>query len=76
MAEKLARGQDNIPAVGKAAGIGARNAERLRVTEVNKLGAYTEFTVDDAQRYHAATYSIGMGVADRVSREFEQPFGQ
>ena len=121
----IARGQDTIPAVAKAAGIGERNAERLltalsamtllsrsgerftnaadverflvkdsdryagpwilftkprweaygkmserlRSTEVNKLGAYKEFTVDDARRYHGATYSIGMGAARLFSRQ-------
>ena len=123
----IARGQDTIPAVAKAAGIGERNAERLltalsamtllsrdgehftnaadverflvkdsdryagpwilftkprweaygkmserlRSTEVNKLGAYTEFTVDDARRYHGATYSIGMGAARLFSRQVD-----
>ena len=123
----IANGQDTIPAVGKAAGIGERNAERLltalcamtlvrrtgdrfsnaadverflvkgsdryagpwilftkprweaygrmserlRNAEVNKLGAYTEFTVDDARRYHAATYSIGMGAARLFSRQVD-----
>ncbi|MBS0549054.1 MAG: hypothetical protein JSR24_14965, partial [Proteobacteria bacterium] len=117
----IARGQDTIPAVAEAAGIGERNAERLltalvamtlltyedgpaggrfanapdvqrflvkdsdryagpwilftkprwdaygkmserlRSAEVHKLGAYQEFTVEDARRYHGATYSIGMG---------------
>ena len=123
----LARGQNTIPAVARAAGIGERNAERLltalcamtllsregdrfanapdverflvkdsdryagpwilftkprweaygkmserlRSTEVNKLGAYKEFTVDDARRYHAATYSIGMGAARLFSRQVD-----
>ena len=123
----IARGQDTIPAVARAAGIGERNAERLltalsamtllsrdgdrftnaadverflvkdsdryagpwilftkprweaygrmserlRSTEVNKLGAYKEFTVDDARRYHGATYSIGMGAARLFSRQVD-----
>ena len=123
----IARGQDTIPAVAKAAGIGERNAERLltalsamtllsrngerftnaadverflvkdseryagpwilftkprweaygkmserlRSTEVNKLGAYKEFTVEDARRYHGATYSIGMGAARLFSRQVD-----
>ena len=123
----IARGQDTIAAVAKAAGIGERNAERLltalsamtllsrdgdrftnaadverflvkdsdryagpwilftkprweaygkmserlRSTEVNKLGAYKEFTVDDARRYHGATYSIGMGAARLFSRQVD-----
>jgi predicted nicotinamide N-methyase len=123
----IAHGQDTIPAVATAAGIGERNAERLltvlcamtlvsrtggrfsnaadverflvkgsdryagpwilftkprweaygkmserlRNTEVNKLGAYKEFTVNDARRYHAATYSIGMGAARLFSRQVD-----
>ncbi len=123
----IARGQDTIPAVGEAAGIGERNAERLltalcamtlltrdgerfanapdvqrflvkdsdryagpwilftkprwdaygrmserlRSQEVHRLGAYQEFTVDDARRYHAATYSIGMGAARLFSRQVD-----
>ena len=46
-------------------------SERLRNTEVNKLGAYKEFTVDDARRYHGATYSIGMGAARLFSRQVD-----
>ena len=43
-------------------------AERLRRTTENRLGAYVEFTIEDARRYHAATYSIGMGAARLFSR--------
>lgn len=46
-------------------------SERLRSTEVNKLGAYKEFTVEDARRYHGATYSIGMGAARLFSRQVD-----
>jgi predicted nicotinamide N-methyase len=123
----IANGQDTIPAIGQAAGIGVRNAERLltalaalalirregerftnapdverflvkgseryagpwilftkprweafgkmserlRRQQVNKLGAYTEFTVEDARRYHGATYSIGMGAARLFSRQVD-----
>lgn len=123
----IARGQDTIPAVGKSAGIGERNAERLltalvamtlltregetfanapdvqrflvkdsdryagpwilftkprweaygkmserlRSTDVHRLGAYQQFTVEDARRYHAATYSIGMGAARLFSRSVD-----
>ena len=42
--------------------------ERLRRKTENRLGQYTEFTVEDARRYHAATYSIGMGAARLFSR--------
>ncbi len=45
--------------------------ERLRRTEENRLGQYTEFTVEDARRYHAATYSIGMGAARLFSRSVD-----
>ena len=43
-------------------------SKRLRSTIENTLGAYVEFTVEDARRYHAATYSIGMGAARLFSR--------
>ena len=46
-------------------------SERLRRREENTLGQYTEFTVDDARRYHAATYSIGMGAARLFSRSVD-----
>jgi SAM-dependent methyltransferase len=46
-------------------------SQRLRNTVENKLGAYTEFTVEDARRYHAATYSIGMGTARLFSRSVD-----
>ena len=45
--------------------------ERLRRREETTLGQYTEFTVDDARRYHAATYSIGMGAARLFSRSVD-----
>ncbi|MCF8533075.1 MAG: methyltransferase [Reyranella sp.] len=123
----IAHGQDTIPAVAKAVGISARNAERLltvlvamtlltregdrfanaadvqrflvkdsdryagpwilftkprwpafgelskrlRSPEENRLGAYVDFTVEDARRYHAATYSIGMGAARLFSRSVD-----
>ncbi|WP_428664063.1 methyltransferase [Reyranella sp.] len=46
-------------------------SERLRRREEKTLGQYTEFTVDDARRYHAATYSIGMGAARLFSRSVD-----
>jgi SAM-dependent methyltransferase len=46
-------------------------AERLRRETENRLGAYESFTVDDARRYHAATYSIGMGAARLFSRSVD-----
>ena len=46
-------------------------SQRLRNRTENRLGAYTEFTVEDARRYHAATYSIGMGAARLFSRSVD-----
>lgn len=46
-------------------------SRRLRNSQENRLGAYTEFTVEDARRYHAATYSIGMGAARLFSRSVD-----
>jgi hypothetical protein len=45
--------------------------ERLRSKTENRLGAYVGFTVKDARRYHAATYSIGMGAARLFSRSVD-----
>ena len=45
--------------------------DRLRRKEEKKLGAYVEFSVEDARRYHAATYSIGMGAARLFSRSVD-----
>lgn len=46
-------------------------SEHLRRREENHLGQYVEFSVDDARRYHAATYSIGMGAARLFSRSVD-----
>jgi SAM-dependent methyltransferase len=46
-------------------------ADRLRSPAENRLGAYGSFTVEDARRYHAATYSIGMGAARLFSRSVD-----
>jgi len=46
-------------------------SERLRKRTENTLGAYVDFSVDDARRYHAATYSIGMGAARLFSRSVD-----
>lgn len=46
-------------------------AQRLRSPTENRLGAYESFTVEDARRYHAATYSIGMGAARLFSRSID-----
>lgn len=48
-----------------------RLTERLRDREEKRLGAYVNFTVEDARRYHAATYSIGMGAARLFSRSVD-----
>ena len=46
-------------------------SQRLRNPAEKHLGAYTEFTVEDARRYHTATYSIGMGAARLFSRSVD-----
>src|SRR5215510_4299955 len=46
-------------------------SQRLRNPVENRLGAYESFTVEDARRYHAATYSIGMGAARLFSRSVD-----
>jgi len=46
-------------------------SDRLRRKEETRLGAYVDFSVDDARRYHAATYSIGMGAARLFSRSVD-----
>ena len=46
-------------------------SRRLRNPEENRLGAYVDFSVEDARRYHAATYSIGMGAARLFSRSVD-----
>jgi hypothetical protein len=46
-------------------------SNRLRSPEENRLGAYVNFSVEDARRYHAATYSIGMGAARLFSRSVD-----
>src|SRR5258707_924452 len=43
----------------------------LRAPTENPLGAYERFPVDDARRYHAATYSLGMGAARLFSRSVD-----
>jgi SAM-dependent methyltransferase len=46
-------------------------SQRLRAKAENRLGAYESFSVEDARRYHAATYSIGMGAARLFSRSVD-----
>jgi SAM-dependent methyltransferase len=48
-----------------------RLAELLRERDENVLGAYTEFTVEDARRYHAATSSIGFGAGRKFCRDVD-----
>jgi hypothetical protein len=46
--------------------------ERLRSKEpLNILGAVADLTVEDARRYHEATYSIGMGSGRRFARQVD-----
>jgi hypothetical protein len=45
--------------------------QRLRRKQETRLGAYVDFSVEDARRYHAATYSIGMGAARLFSRSVD-----
>ena len=46
-------------------------SEALRSKEVRVLGDYTNFTVEDARRYHAATNSIGMGAGRRFAKQVD-----
>ena len=49
-----------------------RLTERLRSKEPpNILGAVADLTVEDARRYHEATFSIGMGSGRRFSRQVD-----
>jgi precorrin-6B methylase 2 len=45
--------------------------EHLQAEDSARLGMYTEFTEADAKRYHAATYSIGMGAARRFHKQVD-----
>jgi len=46
-------------------------ANRLRAKQEHKLGIYEDFSVEDARKYHEATYSIGMGAARRFCRQVD-----
>jgi SAM-dependent methyltransferase len=46
-------------------------SQSLRSKAESRLGAYESLTVEDARRYHAATYSIGMGAARLFSRSVD-----
>jgi SAM-dependent methyltransferase len=39
--------------------------------EPSRLGRYGEFTVESARKYHAATYSIGLGAGRRFARQVD-----
>ncbi|MFM9942136.1 MAG: methyltransferase [Hyphomicrobiaceae bacterium] len=48
-----------------------RLAEHMRTKELRLIGAIGDFTVEDAQRYHDATYSIGLGAGRRFVRQVD-----
>jgi predicted nicotinamide N-methyase len=48
-----------------------RLAEHLRAKELKLMGSLDAFTVEDARRYHAATYSIGLGAGRRFARQVD-----
>ncbi len=48
-----------------------RLTEHLKAEDSARLGMYTKFTENDAKRYHAATYSIGMGAARRFHKQVD-----
>lgn len=48
-----------------------RLAEHLRVPKLRTMGSIGDFTVEDARRYHKATYSIGMGAGRRFVRQVD-----
>lgn len=48
-----------------------RLADHLRAKDLTVMGAMADFTIDDARRYHAATYSIGLGAGRRFVRQVD-----
>jgi len=48
-----------------------RLSEHLRVKDLKVLGSIETFTVEDARRYHQATYSIGLGAGRRFVRQVD-----
>ncbi len=48
-----------------------RLAEHVRAKNLRLIGAIGDFTVEDAQRYHDATYSIGLGAGRRFARQVD-----
>ncbi|MGD9803489.1 MAG: methyltransferase [Hyphomicrobiaceae bacterium] len=48
-----------------------RLAEHLRTKTLKRMGSIGGFTIEDARRYHKATYSIGMGAGRRFVRHVD-----
>ena len=48
-----------------------RLADHLRTKDLKVMGSIETFTVADARRYHAATYSIGLGAGRRFVRQVD-----
>lgn len=48
-----------------------RLSEHIRTKNLRLIGAIGDFTVEDAQRYHDATYSIGLGAGRRFVRQVD-----
>lgn len=48
-----------------------RLAEHIRARDLKVMGSIDRFTGPDARRYHAATYSIGMGAGRRFVRQVD-----
>jgi ubiquinone/menaquinone biosynthesis C-methylase UbiE len=48
-----------------------RLTEHLRVKDLKDLGSIGEITTEDARRYHASTFSIGMGAGRRFVRHVD-----
>src|SRR6185369_15834653 len=77
-AARSARGRSRPgPGRARAAGgaadtAGGRLSTHLRRRDTVVLGKYAQgFTVEQARRYHEATYSIGMGAARRFVRQVD-----
>ena len=48
-----------------------RLGEHVRAKNLQVMGSIETFTVEDARRYHKATYSIGMGAGRRFVRQVD-----
>ena len=48
-----------------------RLSDHLRETNLRVMGTIGDFTVEDARRYHNATYSIGLGAGRRFVRQVD-----